>query len=61
MFYSQALRRFAVLAVSSVLFGATVLVQGQDLPKAPHAEVFPLTPTVGPFTEPAIAVNPGNP
>jgi hypothetical protein len=60
MFYSQHLRRFAALAVFSVLFGATVL-RGQDLPKAPHAEVFPLTSTVGPFTEPAIAVNPGNP
>ena len=61
MFYSQALRRFAVLAIPSVLFGATALAQGQNLPKAPHAEVFPLTLTVGPFTEPAIAVNPGNP
>jgi hypothetical protein len=34
---------------------------GQALPKAPGAEVFPLTPTPGPFTEPAIAVNPNNP
>src|SRR5579863_1880045 len=33
----------------------------QPLPKAPQAQVFPLTPTVGPFTEPAIAVNPSNP
>ena len=61
MFYSQALRRFAVLAIPSVLFGATALAQGQNLPKAPHAEVFPLTPSVGPFTEPAIAVNPISP
>ena len=33
----------------------------QPLPKAPQAQIFPLTPTVGPFTEPAIAVNPANP
>jgi hypothetical protein len=61
MFYPQQLRRFAALAVSPLLFGATVLLQGQDLAKAPHAEVFPLTSTAGPFTEPAIAVNPGSP
>jgi BNR repeat-like domain len=60
-FYSPQLRRFAALAVSPLLFGATALLQGQDLPKAPHAEVFPLTSTAGPFTEPAIAVNPGGP
>jgi hypothetical protein len=61
MFYPQQLRRFAALAVSPLLLGATVLLQGQDLAKAPHAEVFPLTSTAGPFTEPAIAVNPGSP
>jgi hypothetical protein len=33
----------------------------QDLPKAPRAQVFTLTPTIGPFTEPAIAVNSNNP
>jgi hypothetical protein len=61
MFCSPQLRPFAALALSPLLFGATVLLQGQDLPKAPHAEVFPLTSTAGPFTEPAIAVNPGSP
>lgn len=35
-------------------------LQAQELPQAPHAQVFTLTPTVGPFTEPAIAVNPSN-
>jgi hypothetical protein len=34
---------------------------GQDLPKAPQAHIFNLTPTPGYFTEPAIAVNPYNP
>ncbi len=33
----------------------------QDLPKAPQAQVFTLTPTIGPFTEPAIAINPAKP
>jgi hypothetical protein len=61
MFDGQRVRRFAALAVSPLLFAATVSSQGQDLPKAPQSKVFSLTPTVGPFTEPAIAVNPGNP
>ena len=33
----------------------------EDLPKAPQAHVFTLTPTPGYFTEPGIAVNPQNP
>jgi hypothetical protein len=33
----------------------------QSLPKAPHAEVFSLTPEPGYFTEPGIAVNLANP
>ena len=33
----------------------------QELPKAPQAHIFTLTPTPGYFTEPAIAVNPANP
>jgi hypothetical protein len=36
-------------------------VQAQDLPKAPHSQIFTLTPTPGSFTEPGIAVNPTNP
>jgi hypothetical protein len=32
-----------------------------DLPKAPQAHIFTLTPTPGYFTEPGIAVNPANP
>jgi hypothetical protein len=42
------------------LFVATPTL-AQDLPKAPNAHVFTLTPSVGPFTEPAIAVNPADP
>ncbi len=59
MFFSQRFRRFAVAALFALSFN--LFLQGQDLPKAPHAQVFPLTSTVGPFTEPAIAVNPMNP
>jgi hypothetical protein len=71
MFSVQHFRRFATSTVviffvlaTSFLLGQDVKgqsPQGQDLPKAPHAQIFPLTPTVGPFTEPAIAVNPMNP
>lgn len=61
MLFSQHFRRFAAAAVFALLFTAPSFLRGQDLPKAPHAQVFPLTPTVGPFTEPAIAVNPTNP
>jgi len=39
----------------------TPLVYAQDLPPAPHAEIFNLTPSPGYFTEPSIAVNPANP
>ncbi len=40
---------------------AALVASAEDLPKAPHSEVFTLTPTPGPFTEPSIAVNPANP
>jgi len=40
---------------------ATVLASAQELPRAPQAQVFQLTPTAGYFTEPAVAVNPKNP
>jgi len=43
------------------LVTAGLPASAQDLPKAPQAQVFTLTPTIGPFTEPAIAVNPQNP
>ena len=61
MILSQYFRHLAKSAAFSMLFSATLGLQAQDLPKAPQAQIFPLTPTVGPFTEPAIAVNPNNP
>ena len=36
-------------------------LHAQELPKAPDAHVFTLTPAPGYFTEPAVAVNPVNP
>ena len=44
-----------------VFFATNVVVQGQDLPKASQAHVFSLTPALGYFTEPGVAVNPANP
>ena len=41
--------------------GMCALAGAQDLPKAPGAEVFSLTPDPGFFTEPAVAVNARNP
>jgi hypothetical protein len=61
MFFVQHFRRFASASVFILLFSISVLLQSQDLPKAPHAQVFTLTPTPGYFTEPGIAVNLTNP
>ena len=56
----ESLRRlnFSALAAIAVV---SALVQAQDLPRAPQAEVFALVPQPGYFTEPAVAVNPSNP
>jgi len=48
------------LCIASALLMAGVM-SAQELPKAPQAQIFTLTPSPGPFTEPAIAVNPTNP
>jgi len=50
---------FRLLAAFSI--GAALLSHAQELPKAPQAQIFTLTPAPGPFTEPGIAVNPLNP
>jgi len=50
------------LWIACVLWTSTPLfLCAQNLPKAPQAQVFTLTPAPGTFTEPAVAVNPGNP
>jgi len=61
MFVSQYFRRFAFTIFLNLFFSTPVPLHSQDLPKAPHSQVFTLTPTSGFFTEPAIAVNPSNP
>jgi len=58
---SRLFRRLASSALFILLFYAGRRLQAQDLPKAPQSQIFSLTPSVGPFTEPAIAVNPMNP
>jgi hypothetical protein len=61
MFVSQDFRCFAFTISLILLFSTPLPLHSQDLPKAPHAQIFTLTPTPGFFTEPAIAVNPSNP
>ncbi len=61
MFVSQDFRCFAFTISLVLLFSTPLPLHSQDLPKAPHAQIFTLTPTPGFFTEPAIAVNPSNP
>jgi hypothetical protein len=44
-----------------MLASLTGITHGQELAKAPGAQVVALSPNPGPFTEPGIAVNPQNP
>jgi hypothetical protein len=48
------------ISSSIAIITLTALLHSQSLPKAPGAEVFALTPQPGPFTEPAIAIDPNN-
>ena len=61
MHFAQRCHRLASQTAFLVLVGTTLHLHSQALPKAPQAQVFNLTPTAGPFTEPAVAVNPENP
>src|SRR5271166_5063208 len=61
MFLLKHIQRHMLSAVFTLFCTASLLARGQELPIAPQAQVFPLTPAVGPFTEPSIAVNPANP
>jgi hypothetical protein len=56
-------QRSFLSVASSVLLSLSIaaLLNAQELPKAPDAHVFTLTPTPGYFTEPGVAVNPTNP
>jgi hypothetical protein len=53
--------RIAFLFLIGVPFLLGQALPDQTLPKVPQAQVFTLTPKLGPFTEPGIAVNPANP
>jgi len=53
--------RLAGQAAVILPISASLLLNAQDLPKAPKAQVFNLTPTPGFFTEPSVALNPANP
>jgi len=48
------------MAALAVVIRLSASVHAQVLPQAPAAAVVSLTPTPGPFTEPAIAINPNN-
>jgi hypothetical protein len=61
MLFLRRFFQYSAYITSILLTTAAVAAWAEDLPKAPHSEVFTLTPTPGPFTEPAIAVNPVNP
>lgn len=52
--------RLLPILVTFITIALTASLHGQNLPKAPGAEVFSLTPIPGPFTEPSIAINPNN-
>lgn len=52
-------RRWLIICFS--LFMQPSLLLAQELPTVPRAQIIPLTPAPGYFTEPAIAVNPNNP
>ena len=61
MSWDRPLQEFRLWIAFAVWMSTPLLLCGQDLPKAPQAQVFTLTPTPGTFTEPGIAVNPLNP
>ena len=61
MLLDRLVRQILLWIACAVWISTPLLLWGQDLPKAPQAQVFTLTPTPGPFTEPGIAVNPVNP
>jgi len=50
-----------IVTATCVLLAASIISLAQDLPRAPQAQIFDLTPKPGYFTEPSVAVNPTNP
>src|SRR5258708_26446710 len=60
MFLDYSLRCLASLALTATMTTAS-FAGDETLQKTPGAQVFTLTPALGPFTEPGVAINPGNP
>ena len=58
---SCSLRLRITCSALLVCVGTSLVARAQELPKAPQAHVFALTPAPGYFTEPGVAVNPANP
>lgn len=61
MHFSAAAFRFIARLATILFVTAAALLFAEDLPRAPQAHVFLLTPEPGYFTEPAMVVNPVNP
>src|ERR1041385_805573 len=59
MRYSRS--RLFIAATLFVLIYCCLAAVADDLPKAPGAQVFSLTPEPGYFTAPRVAVNPADP
>src|SRR5215469_7448837 len=59
----EKLRRTSarILSATCVFLAARFISLAQNLPRAPQAQIFDLTPKPGYFTEPSVAVNPTNP
>ena len=55
------IRSITVVAFAVALTSTAFAAGDEALQKVPDAQVFTLTPTPGPFTEPGVAVNPLNP
>ena len=58
---SKSSGRSTLPIIAVLTLAATLPAHAQDLPKAPQAQIFTLSPSPGYFTEPGIAVNPQNP
>ena len=61
MCVARRLKRVWLILLLLIIVFPEQFLCAQELPKAPQAHIFNLTPTAGYFTEPAVAVNPANP
>src|SRR6201993_2543463 len=61
MLFLRRFFQYSAYIASILLTTLALAASAEDLPKAPGSEVFTLSQTPGPFTEPGIAVNPAHP